>query len=65
MIFKAMDKNTIFAKLFRLTPFAYDIPAFIDFMAEYGHAVKNHRLIVGSVKPAAINRDQCRILFLQ
>ena len=39
MIFNAMDKNTIFAKLFRLTPFAYDIPAFIDFMAEYGHAV--------------------------
>ena len=39
MIFKTMDKNTIFAKLFRLTPFAYDIPAFIDFMAEYGHAV--------------------------
>ena len=39
MIFKAMDKNTIFAKLFRLTPFAYDVPAFIDFMEKDGHAV--------------------------
>ena len=34
-----MDKNTIFAKLFRLTPFAYDVPAFIDFMEKDGHAV--------------------------
>ncbi|SUB33621.1 Uncharacterised protein [[Pasteurella] mairii] len=39
MFFITMDKNTIFAKLFRLTPFSHDIPAFVDFMAEYGHTI--------------------------
>ena len=34
-----MDKNIIFAKLFRLTPFAYNVPAFIDFMEKDGHTV--------------------------
>ena len=45
-----MDKNTIFAKLFRLTPFAYDVPAFIDFMEKDGHAVTKSQVNCGQRK---------------
>ncbi|OOF41017.1 hypothetical protein BKK50_08990 [Rodentibacter rarus] len=39
-----MDKNTIFAKLFRLTPFSYDIPSFIELMAKSGYSVTKSQI---------------------
>lgn len=44
MFFLVMDKNTIFAKLFRLTPFSHNIPAFIELMAESGHIVTKSQI---------------------
>ncbi|WP_273403989.1 hypothetical protein [Actinobacillus porcinus] len=44
MLFMIMDKNTIFAKLFRLTPFSHDVQSFIDFMAESGHVVTKSQI---------------------
>ena len=38
-IYKNMDKNTIFAKLFRMTPFSYDVESFIDYMTEKGYSI--------------------------
>ena len=36
---KNMDKNTIFAKLFRMTPFSYNVELFIDYMKEQGYLI--------------------------
>lgn len=55
MFFITMDKNTIFAKLFRLTPFSHDIPAFVDFMAEYGHTITPSQVNCWQRKKAIIN----------
>ena len=38
-IYENMDKNTIFAKLFRMTPFSYNVELFIDYMKEQGYSI--------------------------
>jgi len=51
MFFFTMDKNTIFAKLFRLTPFSHNVQAFIDLMAESGHSVTKSQINCWQRKP--------------